>query len=270
MAAKQTKVSKRMLLTWLTLGGLILFLAPSGWTSNFQFAFLHVFNWPLSVGRNISLSVGTTEPLASEGGVQRRQYDQLRNHCRNLEAQLAQKQQRIEMLTGLHNRDFMGNARLVEGLVYSGATDKVNGEISIYAGDGSELRKGQFVLADNCIIGTISDVSPVGARVKLLTSPTSNIAVQMGGAKGLLRGSGGNLARIPMMKQRQEVGVEVIAVPQAGPQEAGLLNTPIIVGRVLRCERNVESAVLWDIVVEPAFDIDRLNDVVVIVMDHGE
>jgi cell shape-determining protein MreC len=47
----------------------------------------------------------------------------------------------------------------------------------------------------------------------------------------------------------------------------GLLNAPIIVGRVARCERNAESAVLWDVIVEPVCDMERLNDVVVIVMN---
>jgi len=267
MAVKQTKVSRRMLFTWLTLGGLILFLAPSGWTRNFHFAFVRVFHWPLRVGQSITLSVGTTEAEPGEGHVRRSQYDQLRNYCANLEEQLAQKQQRIDLLTGLPNRGFMGNARLVEGLVLSGATDKVNGEISIYTGGG--VRKGQYVLSENCVIGVISDVSSVGVRVKLLTSPTSNVPVQIGGVKRLLLGSGGNLARIPMMTQRVEAGTEVFAATQAG-----VLNMPIIVGRVVRCERNVESAVLWDIVVEPAFDIDRLNDrlndIAVIVMDHGQ
>ena len=39
------------------------------------------------------------------------------------------------------------------------------------------------------------------------------------------------------------------------------------VGKVLRCERNAESAVLWDIIVEPACDFEQLNDVIVIVMN---
>jgi len=252
------------------LAGLILIIAPAKWTSNFQFAFLRVFNWPLSVGENITLSVGARDRLTDQNSVSPAAHNQLKNYAANLEAKLILEQQRIEMLTTLANTSFLGNANLVEALVYTSSIDKVNGVISIYHDGNSELAEGQFVLAENSIIGTISDVSSVGTRVKLVTNPTSNIAVQIGGAKGLLRGSGGNLARIPMMKQRQEVGVEVIAVPQAGPQGAGVLNMPIIVGRVLRYERNVESAVLWDIVVEPAFDIDRLNDVVVIVMNPAK
>lgn len=266
MAAKHSKVSRRMLFTWLTLGGLILFLAPSPWTSNFQLAFARMFNWPLTVGRSIELRVGTRELPAGAGHVQRSEYDQIRNHCVNLEAQLAHHQQRIDELTGLPNRAFMGDARLVEGLVLSGSVDAVNGEIPIYTGGG--VRRGQYVLADNSVIGVISDVSSVGERVQLLTSPRSNVPVQIGGVKCLLQGCGNNLARIFMMKQRVAPGTEVFAAPQAG-----VLNMPIVAGRVVRCERNVKSAVVWDVVVEPAFNMDRLNDrldnVSVIVLDHG-
>lgn len=254
-----------MLFTWFMLAGLILFIAPAKWTSNFQFAFLRVFNWPLSIGQNISLSVGTREHLTDENSVSRREHNQLKNYAANLEAKLAREQQRIEMLTGLPNKSFLGNAKLVEALVYTSSIDKVNGEMTIDAGGNGELAREQFVLAENSIIGTISDVSPVGTRVKLLTSPTSNIAVEMGGVKRFMEGTGGNLARIPMMKNKPKIGTEVMAA-----RKAGMLNTPVIAGRVLRCERNADSAALWDIVVEPAFDIDRLHDVVVIVMNPGK
>ena len=123
------------------------------------------------------------------------------------------------------------------------------------------MTQGQFVLAENSIIGTISDVSSVGTRVKLITSPKSSIAVEIGGIKRYMQGQGGNLARIPMMKQKQDLGSDVMAA-----RKAGILGTPIIVGRVLRYEVNAESAALWDIIVQPAFDIDRLNDVMVLVM----
>jgi len=265
MAAKQTKVSRRMLFTWFMLVGLILFIAPAKWTNNFQFAFLRVFNWPLSIGGNISLSMGTRERLTNEDSVSRAAHNQLKNYCANLEAKLIRQQQRIEMLTGLPNRSLLGNAKLVEAFVYTFSIDKANGEMTIDPGGNRELLRGQFVLAENSIIGTISDVSPVGARVKLLSSPTSNIAVQMGGVKRYMQGIGDNLAKVPMIQHKPKIGTEVMAA-----RKAGILNTPVIVGKVLRCERNADSAVLWDIVVEPAFDIDRLHDVVVIVMNPGK
>ena len=169
------------------------------------------------------------------------------------------------MLTGLPNRSFLGNAKLVEAFVYTSSIDKSSGEMIIDAGGNRDVARGQFVLAENSIIGTISDVSPVGARVKLVTSPTSNIAVEMGGVKRFMEGRGGNLARIAMMKDRAKPGTEVMAAPKAG-----VLETPIVVGRVLRCERNADSAALWDVLVEPVFDIERLHDVVVIAKDAGQ
>jgi len=253
-----------MLFTWFLLAGLILFIAPAKWTSNLQFAFLRVFNWPLSLGQNISLSVGTREHLTNEESVSRTEHNQLKNYCANLEAKLAREQQRVETLSGLPNRSFLGNAKLVEALVYTSSIDKAKGEVSIDAGGSRELERGQFVLAENSIIGTISDVSPVGTRVKLLTSPSSNIAVEMGGVKRFMQGIGGNRAKIPMIKQQPEIGADVMAA-----RSAGILSTPIIVGRVAGCERNAESAALWDIIVEPALDIDGLRDVVVIVMNPG-
>jgi hypothetical protein len=72
-----------------------------------------------------------------------------------------------------------------------------------------------------------------------------------------------------MMKQHVDSGTEVLAAPQAG-----VLNMPIVAGRVVRCERNVESAVVWDVFVEPAFNVDRLNNrlnsVSVIVLDQSK
>ncbi len=265
MAAKQTKVSRRMLFTWFMLAGLILIIAPAKWTSNFQFAFLRVFNWPLSVGENITLSVGARDRLTDQNSVSPAAHNQLKNYAAILEAKLIRQQQRIEMLTGLPDKSLLGNAKLIEAFVYTSSIDKANGEMTIDAGGNKELAKGQFVLSENSIIGTISDVSSVGARVKLLTSPTSNIPVEMGGEKRYMQGIGDNLAKIPMIKRKPKLGTEVMAA-----RKAGMLSTPIIVGRVLRCESNADSATLWDVVVEPAFNIDRLEDVVVIAMNPGK
>ena len=237
-------------------------IAPVKWTNNFQFAFLRFFNWPLSIGENISLSANTRQQLGGADAVPRRKYRELLNHKANLEARLRDAEATIEKLSGLRDRFALGNAKLVEALVYAAPIDKSRGEIFIDKGNDCKLGRGQFVLAENSIVGTISDVSLAGARVKLFTNPTSNIAIKMGGTKGFMRGSGGKLARIPMMRHKAEAGTAVMAASMAG-----FLNTPIIVGKVLRCERNTESAVLWDIIVEPACDIEQLNDVLVIVMN---
>ncbi|MBN2136527.1 MAG: rod shape-determining protein MreC [Sedimentisphaerales bacterium] len=262
MAGKQTKVSRRMLFTWLMLGGLILLIAPAKWTSSFQFAFLRVFRWPLSIGENISLSVENRGIGGDSETVSRKKYRELLNHYANMEARLRQEQAKVEQLTGVRESFALGNTKLVEALVYPVSIGKGNSEILIDKGADSSLAKGQFVLAENSIVGTISEVSTAGARVRLITSTASNMAVDIGGTKRFMRGTGDNLAKIPMMKNKIEAGTAVMAA-----RKAGVLNTPITVGRVLRCDRNMDSAVLWDIIVEPACDIQQLNDVVVVVMN---
>jgi cell shape-determining protein MreC len=248
-----------MLFTWLMLAGSILIIAPTEWTSSFQLAFLRIFNWPLSIGENISLSARARGRVDDANAVPGEKYRALLNYCTSLEAQLRDERERLDKLTGLRERFPFGNAKLVEALVYPG---KTHGAISVDKGKESQLAKGQFVLADNSIIGTVSDVSTGGACVNLFTSPASNIAVEIAGTKRFMRGEGNNAAKILMMKDKPKIGAEVMAA-----RAPGLLNAPIIVGRVARCERNAESAVLWDVIVEPVCDMERLNDVVVIVMN---
>jgi cell shape-determining protein MreC len=251
-----------MLFTWLMLAGSILIIAPTEWTSSFQLAFLRIFNWPLSIGENISLSARARGRVDDANAVPGEKYRALLNYCTSLEAQLRDERERLDKLTGLRERFPFGNAKLVEALVYPGSIDRAHGEISVDKGKESQLAKGQFVLADNSIIGTVSGVSAGGARVNLFTSPASNIPVEIAGTKRFMRGEGNNVAKIPMMKDKPKIGAEVMAA-----KSPGLLNAPIIVGRVARCERNAESAVLWDVIVEPVCDMERLNDVVVIVMN---
>ena len=258
-----------MLFTWFTLAGFIFLFSPQKLTDNFQYAFLRVFNWPLSIGENISLSVRTRQPLGDADVVPRREYDKLQNYRANLEGQLRQKHETVEMLSGLRNRFALEAGDLQLASVFPGSFDKLHGELSIDKGEDDKVAKGQFILSDNSIIGTIGDVSARGAKVKLFTNPTSNIPVEVANTKHLMRGSGDDLARIPMVKDEvkidSEVGSEVMA-----SRMVGFLNAPMIIGKVLRYERSAKSPMLWDIVVEPVCDFEQLNDVAVIVINPPE
>ena len=255
-----------MLFTWCTLAGFIFLFAPQKLTDNFQYAFLRVFNWPLSIGENISLSVRTRQPLGDADVVPRREYDKLQNYCANLEGQLRKEHEKVEMLSGLRNRFPLEAGDLQLASVFPGSFDKLHGELSINKGTDDKVAKGQFVLSDNSIIGTIGDVSARGAKVKLFTNPTSSIAVEVANTKRVMQGSGDNLARIPMVKDKVEIDSEVMA----SSRKTGFLNAPMIIGKVLRYERSAKSPMLWDIVVEPVCDFEQLNDVAVIVINPPE
>jgi rod shape-determining protein MreC len=250
-----------MLFTWLMLSALILLLLPRNFTNKFQFAFAHLFRWPLRIGRNVSLAARSPESPDTALDDRERRYE---NYIANLREQLSQEHQKVEALSGLRNRLPLQRATLMTAGVIKVSTDSLHAEIMVNRGRDDALRTGQFVIADNSIIGTVTEVSALNARIRLFTDPSSNIAVRLPGlADGrlLMQGAGGRAAKIKMVKKNVKVGTEVLA-----DKKPGFLDSPMIIGRVARCERNPEP-ILWDITVEPVCNIDRLNNVVVIVMN---
>lgn len=254
-----------MLFTWFMLTGLIFLFAPPEWTNEFQSDFRWIFYWPLSIAENISLSVRTRQPLGDTDVVPRRKYNKLQNYRADLEGQLREERKKVEMLSGLRNRFPLEAGDLQLASVFPGSFDKMHGELSIDKGTNDKVAKGQFVLADNSIIGTIGNVSARSAKVKLFTNPTSNIAVELANTKGIMHGSGNNLARIPMVKHKVKIDSEVMA-----RRKTGFLKAPMIIGKVLRYEMNAKSPLLWDIIVEPVCDFKQLNGVTVIVINPPE
>jgi rod shape-determining protein MreC len=250
-----------MLFTWFMLGGLIFLFAPQNLTSKFQFAFAHIFRWPLSIGRTITLSA-RTQPQPTDV-VSRREYNQLQNYLKNLTKELNQERQKVEELSRLRNRRPLEGAGLMLAEVITASTEG----LIINRGQNDGLQKGQFVLGDNSIVGTISDVSPRTAKVELITETTSNIAVQIGELKTVIQGDGKNSVKVQLVsiKHKVKIGENVYAC-----KKPGLLDAPIIIGTVTQCKTDDENPLLWDITVKPACDIRKLTDVAVIIMNPQE
>ncbi len=251
-----------MLFTWFTLAGFILLFSPGNLTNKFQFAFHRIFRWPLSIGRNISLSAGTRQPLGDV--VTRDEYERIQNHLANIIQQRDYEYEKAKKLSKMRNIPAWERMGFVLADVITVSIDELRSELIINRGLDDGLVKGQFVLADNSVIGTIADVDARSARINLFTDPTSNIAVKIGNSKYLMQGSGGNLAKVKMVKHKVKVGSEVMA-----GKEPGFLDIPIIIGKVARCESNAQP-LLWDITVEPVCDIQKAENIVVIVMNPPE
>lgn len=252
-----------MLLTWSMLAGFIFLLAPQNWTNKFQFAFARIFYWPLSMCRSISLHAHM-QPILTDV-VPRREYNKLQNHLTNIIAQRDQARREVETLSGLRNRFGLDSAALVLADVYTVSINGSQSEFIINRGKNDGLLKDQFVLGDNSIIGTISDVDSRTARVKLITDSTSNIAVKIAGVDRVMQGTGNNSAKIPMLsikKHKVKVG-DIVHVRK----KPGFLDVPMVAGKVTQCKRDDENPRLWDIIVKPVCDIETLNDVAVIVMN---
>ena len=249
-----------MLFTWFILTGSIFLFAPQNFTSKFQLAFVHVFRWPLSIGGDLALTAQTQQSLS--GAVSRSETQYL-NYIANLEETLAEERKKFKKLSGLYN------THVWEGTDFALADviDTVEGsrnELTINCRKTAGLAKGQFVLGNESIVGTISDVFPQisKAKVILITDPTSITPVEVADFKSIMKGSGNNSAKIEMVKNEVEVGQNVFAL-----KKPGFLDAPMIVGKVSECNRNQKSPSLWDITVVPACDIGQLEDVAVIIMN---
>lgn len=250
-----------MLFTWFTLTGFIFLFAPQNFTSKFQLAFVHVFRWPLSIGSNLVMTTQTQQPL--KGAVSRSE-NKYRNYIASLEETLDQERKNLKKLYGLYNTYVWEGTDFALADVIPVNVEGSRNELTIDCRKTTGLAKGQFVLGDESIIGTISDIFPQisKAEVKLVTDPTSIIPVKVAGLKGIMKGTGNNSAKIEMVKNKVEVGENVFAF-----KEPGLLDAPMIVGKVSECNRNQKNPSLWDITVVPACDIKQLEDVAVIIMN---
>ena len=254
-----------MLLAWFILAGFILIFAPQNLTNKFQLAFAHIFRWPLSIGRNISLSARTQPPITD--AVSRREYNKLQNHLANLTEQLYQEHQKVEKLSGLRNRLPLKGAKLVLADVIREFIDGLHSKFIINRGENDGLANGQLVFGDNSIIGTISYVSSRTAQVKLVTDSTSKIAVKIAGLNRVMQGSGSDSAKVLMVSIKHKVKIGDVVYAGKKP---GVLDAPMIIGKVAECKRDDENPSLWDITVKPACDIEKLNSVAVIIMNPTE
>ena len=256
------RVTNRMLFTWLMLAGLILLFAPVGLTSGFQIAFARVFRFPLSIGRNFTLSSETYHSL--DDVVSRVEYEQLQNHLANLTEELVEKHKKIEELAGIRDRLYaLEGAQLMPADIITAIFDS-KCELVINRGVSDGLSEGQYVLGDNSIIGTICQVTPRTAKVRLISDPASKIEVKIAGVGRLMEGANRNLAKIKMLnvKHKVQVGEEVYA-----RKKPGYLDAEMLTGRVAQCERDAENPLVWDIIVEPACEVDRLKSVHIIIMN---
>jgi cell shape-determining protein MreC len=249
-----------MLFTWFMLAGCIFLFAPQSFTGKLQLAFVDIFRWPLSLGGNVALTARMEQPYdGSLGGGEAR----LQNAIENLKQSLQEQQKKFQEYAKYCTYVWEGADVAVAGVI----TLPVDGPSNLLTIDyrkNKGLVKGQYVLGGESVIGTISDVlTQLGtAQVRLITDSTSQIPVVVAGIRNIMRGSEGNFARIEMLKEKVKVGEKVFAY-----KKAGFLDAPIITGVVSKCERNHKEASVWDVTVVPVCDVQKIEDVAVIIMN---
>jgi len=251
------------------LAGFIFLFAPKKLTNELQSAFDHIFSWPLiKIGWNIPLSAPAQQSLTDvvsrgEHHRLREEYNRLQNHLVNIIEQRDQAYKEIKKLSGLRKRFPLEGDSLVPAYVIRIPNNRPS-ELRINRGEKDGLAKGQFVLGDNGIIGTISYVSSHTARVMLITDPASQIGVKIAEMNKVMKGNGDNSAKVLMVPKKYKIkaGQNVFAF-----KEPGFLDAPMIVGKVTQCKTDDNDPLLWDITVAPVCDLESLNDVTVIAMN---
>jgi cell shape-determining protein MreC len=98
----------------------------------------------------------------------------------------------------------------------------------------------------------------------LFTNPASNTAVKIGNTNWIMKGCGNNQAKVKMLKNEVRIDTKIMA-----SKRPGFLGTPMIIGKVVRCEHN-DQPLLWDITVEPVCNMQNIESIHVIVMNPSE
>ena len=266
MPKKQIKISGR-LLTWFVLAGFVFLFAPQNLTNKFQLAFAHIFRRPLSTGRNFALSMQRRKSPADV--VSRSRYNQLRNRLSNIIQWLHQERQKVERLSGLRDRTVLEGVNFVVADVITSSIRGPHNELIINRGKNDGLAKGQFVLGDYSVIGTVADVDSHTARVKLVTDSTSKIAIKIPELNGrmIMRGNGNNCAKVELLSRKHKIKIGDVVYAQKKP---GFLDVPMIVGTVAQCKMDDENPLLWDITVKPACEVNRLKNITVVITNPQE
>jgi cell shape-determining protein MreC len=259
--SRSGSVTRRMLFTWLMLAGSILYLSPQSVTQKFQLTFAHIFNVPLNIGGSIPI-LGTQQQ--TKDTVSREKYNELKNQCENLIQAREQIEQEFKKLYGLYNNYAGQNAEFILGYVIPATADRTQNELTIEYKGTKGLTTNQFVVAHNSIIGRITDILPQfgKAKVRLFTNPASQIAVNVAGLNKVMQGSGSNSAKILNVstKNKIAVGQDVFAIREE------FLPSPMIIGKVTQCKIDDRDPLLWDITVSPAWNLDQLDDVGIIIV----
>lgn len=269
MTRKRANLSRGMLFTWGTLAGLIFLFAPRGLTGRLQLTYAQVFRLPLAAGRTLTLASRVTPETQN---VNRKEYEtllqahrRLQNDFNNLRAQLEEAHQKINQLAGMQVTPAWENMVLQPADVIAMASQAQN-ELLISRGQKNGVAVGQYVMSlrDHSIIGTIVEVYARGAKVKLITDPTSKIPVYIGDPNlpGILEGRGSGTARIPSLPEKHKIRAGDRVYVQ---KQAGLLDIPIVAAQVIQCRRDPENPVVLEVAVQPVGDLASLREVVVVI-----
>jgi rod shape-determining protein MreC len=239
-------------------------------TNNLNLFFADVFGPILSIGQNASSEVFSPLP-SNKKYVSRAEYNKLLAAYDNTRADLITEHKKFEKLarikSGLPKPGPVLRLADVRNIQLSGAIR----QIYINRGRTDDIKKGRFVLGENSLIGTVAEVTDWSAKVRLITDSNHRIKVYIWRRgkttyiTGQMIGTGTDTARISLLSREYDIKKGDIVYAADKP---GLLETPVVTGRISLVKPDENNPLLWDISVKPIYDVTDLKTVAVVLPDE--
>ncbi|MCP4449879.1 MAG: rod shape-determining protein MreC [Planctomycetes bacterium] len=262
MGSKFT-TSKRTVFMSCLLGATIVLLVPHSMTGKCQYAFRRVFCVPLGISRSLTLAAKTPSSprISSQAYLDLQQaYEKLANHTANLKGMIDTQKETIDRLTQLRARPDWQRLSFIPALVFTTLGDD---RVVINRGVRDGVQSNCFVLANNAIVGQVTETNKYQATIELISDSGAflSVFIDTPSAMGIMRGLGQGQCVIKNVSYSRpvEVGQSVYTRNQAG-----LLGIPMIVGQVSACDRDEETPHFWKIEMTPAVAPEELNQVDII------
>ncbi|MBN1845803.1 MAG: rod shape-determining protein MreC [Sedimentisphaerales bacterium] len=267
----------------------VLLLIPRHYTDSLDYAFSRLLG-PLSRGgRDLGLTVSGRLQTPRISTVQSQEYEIM-----NLRRQIRALQEEKERWTGLRTQFGQARTLLVVADVIGADSTSWSPGTMLNRGRTDQVRPGQVVLGrleragaptdppapDDiyryCVIGRIQKTGSHTSTMQLLGDGGFRWPVyvepraarhEQWRANGVLTGTGKGQIEVNMISVDHPVqpGDPVLAC-----SDPRYLPTALVVGVVGRCQRDIDSAVFWQITVVPAVDPHALRQVVVVADQWSE
>lgn len=271
MAGRHFQLSNGSLFTTWLIAGIVIILLPQSISSKVWDAFRHTFNPILQIDQNIR-EEGLSRPLNPDQTVTDQQYTELWKDHNNLKATLRELHEEYNKLAGIRSQLPQAYGALVPADVV-GTLSGLQHVLVINKGLEDGIQTGQYVLSakKNCVVGVVLETAERNAKVRVLTDSNQGIEVRIvNEAKGrdisgLMFGNDKSACKIGMIKQERKIEAGDVVYASAVP---GCLNVPVVIGEISQVVRDEAVPLLWDITVEPAEDMTRLEEVAVIVINE--
>jgi cell shape-determining protein MreC len=270
--AQHLNISRGTMFFVLLTAGILLQITGHDTTRILGYRFQQIAGPVLRIGRTVQ-PANPLPPKDNPGQfVSQVEYNKLLTRYDNEHAELLALQKRYSELARIRTALPKPGPGLVVAEVIQTAISPMQRELTLNLGGQAKFVKpGYYVMGDDAIIGTVSDVYKSTARVRLATDARHFLpaGILLEGAKDYIpaqiNGAGDGTCKIPLLPRKDhdiQAGNAVYAM-----KRMGFLETPILIGRISAVKPDEKQPLLWDITVLPACDIETLATATVIVMD---